>query len=178
MSLLSYPWTCQPYRTESLHPPGYPVTFAVFRYKITGTFCRNRCAVVLILFPHIYLGLPVGRFLRGSALFVRSFVSIRSSYLVVCLNLIYSIILILLDELSDSRSALLYNVINSLLHLCYIKVVTQSYSGGKISILGFDSIGRCRKRNWYLMISEVELLESPDLTPSDFCLWGLMKSEV
>jgi hypothetical protein len=28
------------------------------------------------------------------------------------------------------------------------------------------------------MISEVELLESPYLTPSDFCLWGWMKSEV
>jgi hypothetical protein len=28
------------------------------------------------------------------------------------------------------------------------------------------------------MISYVELLESRDLTPLDFCLWGWMKSEV
>jgi len=28
------------------------------------------------------------------------------------------------------------------------------------------------------MVTEIELFESPDLIPLDFCLWGWMKSEV
>jgi hypothetical protein len=28
------------------------------------------------------------------------------------------------------------------------------------------------------MVTETEFLESPDLTPIDFCLWGWLKSEV
>jgi hypothetical protein len=28
------------------------------------------------------------------------------------------------------------------------------------------------------MVTEIELFESPDLTPVHFCLWGWMKSEV
>jgi hypothetical protein len=28
------------------------------------------------------------------------------------------------------------------------------------------------------MVTEIELLESPGLTPLDFCLWGWMKSRV
>jgi hypothetical protein len=28
------------------------------------------------------------------------------------------------------------------------------------------------------MVTEMELFESPDLTPLDFCLWGWMKNEV
>ena len=28
------------------------------------------------------------------------------------------------------------------------------------------------------MVTQTELLESPDITPFDFCLWGSMKSEV
>jgi hypothetical protein len=28
------------------------------------------------------------------------------------------------------------------------------------------------------MVTEIELFESPDLTPLHFCLWGWMKSEV
>jgi hypothetical protein len=28
------------------------------------------------------------------------------------------------------------------------------------------------------MVTEIELFESPDLTPLDFCLWDWMKSEV
>jgi hypothetical protein len=28
------------------------------------------------------------------------------------------------------------------------------------------------------MVTELEIFESPDVTPLDFCLWGWMKSEV
>jgi hypothetical protein len=28
------------------------------------------------------------------------------------------------------------------------------------------------------MVTEIELFESADLTPLDFCMWGWMKSEV
>jgi hypothetical protein len=28
------------------------------------------------------------------------------------------------------------------------------------------------------MVTEIELFESPDLTPLEFCLWGWMKSDV
>jgi hypothetical protein len=28
------------------------------------------------------------------------------------------------------------------------------------------------------MVTEIELFESPDLTPLDFCLWGWMKSQI
>ena len=31
---------------------------------------------------------------------------------------------------------------------------------------------------WFGMVTEMEVFESPDLTPLDFCLWGWMKNEV
>jgi len=31
---------------------------------------------------------------------------------------------------------------------------------------------------YFLTATEIDLFESPELTPLDFCLWGWMKSEV
>jgi hypothetical protein len=48
--------------------------------------------------------------------------------------------------------------------------------GGKFSILGGNNIGGCK--NMFGMITEIELFESPDPSPLDFCLRGWIKSEV
>jgi hypothetical protein len=67
-------------------------------------------------------------------------------------------------------------------------------SGGKVIILGGDSIGHCEKNSSYEHVSNSEWLPrqsclnlartvfpslfSPDVTPMEFCLLSWMKSEV
>ena len=53
----------------------------------------------------------------------------------------------------------------------------------KLSILGDDGIGHCEKKIvWkcvrFFVVTKIELLESADLTPLEFCLWCWMKREV
>lgn len=31
---------------------------------------------------------------------------------------------------------------------------------------------------WFWAVNEIELFESPDVTPLDFCLWGWVKNEI